>query len=162
MKKQVATWADKTQVEVDVDFITSTGKKINLTAAEESQAGTGHDFMQLYNWDIGNYADKLEPVDDVVKELSGQYGSYGAISEYLAKTNTHWSAVPSSTGTLNLTTCGRISLLKNIAGIDLLKMCPGGAGGSETVRRLELRRVPARRRALPESRRSVWFRSRID
>ena len=124
MQKQVNTWAEKNKVEVTVDFITSSGNKILITAAAESQAGSGHDFMQMYNWDVGNYAGKLEPVDDVVKELSGKYGSYGAISEYLGKSEGHWWAVPSSTGTLNLTTCGRISMLKNYAGVDLLKMYP--------------------------------------
>ncbi len=126
MQKQVDAWANKNKVDAQVDFITSTGKKIQLTAAAESQAGTGHDFIQLYNWDIGNYSDKLEPVDDVVKELSGKYGEYGKISEYLAKIDDKWVAVPSSTGTLNLTMCGRISMLKKYAGIDVVKMYPAG------------------------------------
>ena len=126
LRKQVDTWAAKNRVEVEVDFITSTGKKIVLTAAEEAQAGQGHDIMQVYNWDVGGYAERLEPVDDVVRELSAKYGAYGTISEYLGKIGAHWAAVPSSTGTLNLTTCGRISLLKQYAGIDVVKMYPAG------------------------------------
>jgi ABC-type glycerol-3-phosphate transport system substrate-binding protein len=126
MQKQVNAWAEKNKVDVQVDFITSSGKKILITAAAEHQANSGHDFIQMYNWDVGNFADKLEPVDDVVKALSDKYGSFGAISEYLAKSNGHWWAVPSSTGTLNLTTCGRISLLKKHAGIDIQKMYPAG------------------------------------
>ena len=124
MQKQVDAWAEKNKVAVTVDFITSSGNKILITAAAESQAGDGHDFMQMYNWDIGNFAARLEPADDVVSELSAKYGSYGTISEYLAKSDGHWWAVPSSTGTLNLTTCGRISMLKKFAGVDLLKMYP--------------------------------------
>jgi len=126
MQKQVNAWAEKNKVEVSVDFITSNGKKILITAAAEHQANNGHDFIQMYNWDVGGFSNKLEPVDDVVKELSSQYGSYGAVSEYLAKSAGHWWAVPSSTGTLNLTTCGRISLLKKHAGIDVQKMYPAG------------------------------------
>lgn len=126
MQKQVNTWAEKNKVEVSVDFITSNGKKILITAAAEHQANNGHDFIQMYNWDVGNFANKLEPVEDVIKTLSDQYGGYGAISEYLAKSGGHWWAVPSSTGTLNLTTCGRISLLKQHAGIDIQKMYPAG------------------------------------
>ncbi len=126
MQKQVDAWANKNKVEVQVDFITSNGKKILITAAAEHQANSGHDFMQMYNWDVGNFADKLEPVDDVIKDLSTKYGSYGAISEYLARTKGKWVAVPSSTGTLNLTTCGRISLLKQHAGIDIRAMYPAG------------------------------------
>ena len=109
-----------------VDFITSSGNKILITAAAEHQANSGHDFIQMYNWDVGNFANKLEPVDDVVKDLSARYGVYSKISEYLGKSEGHWWAVPSSTGTLNLTTAGRISLLKKHAGIDLLKMYPAG------------------------------------
>jgi len=126
MKKQVDAWAEKNKVDVQVDFITSNGKKILITAAAEHQAGNGHDFIQMYNWDVGNFANKLEPVDDVIKELSGKYGSYGEISEYLARNKSGWVAVPSSTGTLNLTTCGRISLLKQHAGIDIQAMYPAG------------------------------------
>src|SRR6185312_7846380 len=124
MQKQVNAWAEKNKVEVSVDFITSNGKKILITAAAEHQANNGHDFIQMYNWDGGGCSNKLEPVDEVVKELSSQYGSDGAVSEYRAKSDGHWWAVPSSTGTLNLTTCGRISLLKKHAGIDVQKMYP--------------------------------------
>jgi ABC-type glycerol-3-phosphate transport system substrate-binding protein len=124
MQRQVNNWAERNKVEVSVDFITSTGNKILITAAAEAQACDGHDFMQMYNWDIGNFSGKLEPVDDVVKELSTRYGLYGTISEYLAKSRGHWWAVPSSTGTRNLTTCARISMMKNLAGIDLMQIYP--------------------------------------
>jgi len=124
MKKQVDAWANKNKVDVTVDFITSSGSKILITAAAEAQAGSGHDFLQMYNWDIGNYASRLEPVDDVIKELTGKFGSYDQISEYLGKSDGHWWAVPSSTGTLNLTMCGRISMLKQYGGIDIQAMYP--------------------------------------
>ncbi|MBS0641818.1 MAG: extracellular solute-binding protein [Proteobacteria bacterium] len=124
MQKQVDAWAAKEKVDVAVDFITSSGKKILITAAAEHQAGSGHDFIQMYNWDVGNFANRLEPVDDVVKDLSDKYGSYGPISEYLAKSQGHWWAVPSSTGTLTLPCAGRISMLKDIAGIDIKAMFP--------------------------------------
>jgi ABC-type glycerol-3-phosphate transport system substrate-binding protein len=61
MRKQVTAWAEKNKVEVTVDFITSSGNKILITAAAGSQAGDGHDFMQMYNWDIGNFAAKPGP-----------------------------------------------------------------------------------------------------
>ena len=60
MQKQINVWAEKNKVDVSVDFITSSGKKILITAAAESQAGSGHDFIQWLNWDVGNYAGKLE------------------------------------------------------------------------------------------------------
>ena len=126
MQKQVNAWAEKNKVEVTVDFITSSGKKILITAAAEHQASNGHDFIQMYNWDVGNFANRLEPVDDVVKTMTDKFGGYGPISEYLGKSEGHWSAVPSSTGTLNLTCCGRISMLKKFAGIDVQAMFPAG------------------------------------
>jgi ABC-type glycerol-3-phosphate transport system substrate-binding protein len=124
MTKQVNDWADKNKVEVTIDYITSNGFKIQVTQAAEAQAGTGHDMLPFYNWEVQTYADKLEPVDDVIKQMVGQFGNYSPIHEYLAKAKGHWVAVPSSTGTLNLTGVGRISLLKQLAGIDLLEMYP--------------------------------------
>ena len=126
MNKQVNAWAEKNKVEVAIDYITSNGFKIQVTQAAEAQAGTGHDTLPFYNWEVQTYADKLEPVDDVIQNLSGQFGKYSPIHEYLAKTTGHWAAVPSSTGTLNLTCCGRISMLKQFAGIDILAMYPAG------------------------------------
>jgi ABC-type glycerol-3-phosphate transport system substrate-binding protein len=71
MKRQVRAWADKNKVDVTVDFITSNGSKIQITQAAEAQARTGHDFLPFYNWEVNTYADQLEPVDDVVKAMTG-------------------------------------------------------------------------------------------
>jgi ABC-type glycerol-3-phosphate transport system substrate-binding protein len=132
LQKQVDAWAAKEKVEVNVDFITSNGNKILITGAAELQARSGHDFIQMYNWDVGNFAGGLEPVDDVVKDLSDQYGSYGQISEYLAKSQGHWWAIPSSTGTLTLPNAGRISMLKNFAGIDIKALFPAAPSDPKT------------------------------
>ncbi len=124
MTRQVNAWAEQNKVEVMIDYITSNGFKIQVTQAAEAQAGTGHDTLPFYNWEVNTYADKLEPVDDVVQYMVGQYGKYSPIHEYLARAKGHWAALPSSTGTLNLTCCGRISMLKQYAGIDILAMYP--------------------------------------
>jgi len=124
MARQVNTWADQNKVEVSIDFITSNGFKIQVTQAAEAQAKTGHDFLPFYNWEVNTYANQLEPVDDLVAHMIGQYGKYSPIHEYLAKLKNHWMALPSSTGTLNLNCVGRISMLKEIAGIDVLAMYP--------------------------------------
>src|ERR1700722_1073155 len=89
MTRQVNTWADQNKVEVSIDFITSNGFKIQVTQAAEAQARTGHDFLPFYNWEVNTYADQLEPVDDVVKAMTGQYGQYGPIHEYLSKIKGH-------------------------------------------------------------------------
>src|ERR1700722_1433509 len=45
MQKQVDAWAAKNKVEVTADFITSSGGKLQLTPAAETQAEAGHDVM---------------------------------------------------------------------------------------------------------------------
>ena len=63
--KQCQAWGEKNMVEVKVDFITSVGFKLLLTAATEAQAGSGHDAMQFgqNQYDVHTYAEKLEPVE---------------------------------------------------------------------------------------------------
>ena len=47
MKKLCQEWADKEKVELKIDFVTSQGDKLMLTAAAEAQAKSGHDMMTL-------------------------------------------------------------------------------------------------------------------
>src|SRR3954467_14720486 len=61
MQKQVNVWAEKNKVEVSADYITSTGGKLALTPAAETQAKAGHDVMTFFSWDVQNYADSLDP-----------------------------------------------------------------------------------------------------
>ena len=126
LRKQLARWSEKSKVEVQVDFITSMGFKDRLTINAEAQAKTGHDMFIIGNWEVQNQAHLLEPVDDVVKRLEDKYGPANRVSNYLGKTKGHWVAVPSSWGTQNKGPCGRISILKEAAGIDVLKMFPAG------------------------------------
>jgi ABC-type glycerol-3-phosphate transport system substrate-binding protein len=67
-------WADKNKVDITIDYITSQGDKLNLTVAEEAQAGSGHDILRLSDWQPGAYADKLEPVDELVTFLIKEHG----------------------------------------------------------------------------------------
>ena len=124
MRKQVGEWAEKNKVEVNIDFITSVGQKLILTQQAEYQARKGHDILPVSNWEVRNLADRMEPMDDIVEHLQKQYGPYAPAYSYLGKVKDHWVAVPSSTGSLNLTFCGRISLLKKHAGIDIREMYP--------------------------------------
>src|SRR5271165_5054694 len=66
MQKQVNVWADKNKVEVTADFITSSGGKLQLTPAAETQAKAGHDVMTFVTWDVQNYADSLKPLHLVI------------------------------------------------------------------------------------------------
>jgi ABC-type glycerol-3-phosphate transport system substrate-binding protein len=83
MQKQVTAWADKNKVEVNADYITSSGGKLNLTPAAETQAKAGHDVMTFVNWDAQNYAEYLEPVDDVVQRLIAAHGEPTKTAGYL-------------------------------------------------------------------------------
>ena len=124
MQKQVDAWAAKNQVEIQADFITSNGQKNILTIAAEHQARTGHDIQTFPTWEVHNNADLIEPIDDVMKRLTDKYGQVNQVCEYLAKVNGKWLAVPTSSGTQYKGPCGRISILKEKAGLDVVGMYP--------------------------------------
>src|SRR6476660_941509 len=107
MQKQVDAWAEKNKVEVQADFITGNGNKLSMTGAAEAQAKAGHDAMTLYNWDVHNYADALEPIDDVMSRLIAANGPANQACTYLAKGKGHWVAVPTSSGTQTKPPCAR-------------------------------------------------------
>ena len=99
-----------------------------LTIAAEAQAKTGHDIQQFPGWEVQNHADQCEPVDDVMKRLTDKYGAVtAAASKYLFNVKGHWRAVPCSAGNQNKGPCGRISVLKEVAGLDVVKMYPPSA-----------------------------------
>jgi ABC-type glycerol-3-phosphate transport system substrate-binding protein len=127
MKKQVDTWAAANKVDAQVDFITSTGNKLQLTGVAEAQAKTGHDALAFFNWDVYNVADALEPIDDVMARLIAKNGAVSSTCEYLAKTGGRWVAVPTSSGTQTKPPCARISWFKK-NGLDLQAMYPAKAG----------------------------------
>jgi ABC-type glycerol-3-phosphate transport system substrate-binding protein len=124
LKKIIDAWAEKNKVDVQVDFLTSVGEKINITMAAEAQAATGHDVYAFDMWTVHEFADKLTPVDDVMKTLTGQYGKVGHAYEYLAVVDGSWKAVPVAWGSAPLTPCARISMLKKFADIDVQKWFP--------------------------------------
>lgn len=123
LRTQVDTWAQQNKVEVTVDFITTTGGKLQLTPAAETQAKTGHDVMTFISWDVQNYADSLDPVDEVMDSLQAANGPVNRVCSYLAKYKGHWVAVPASNGTQTKPPCARISWFRK-HGLDLTAMYP--------------------------------------
>jgi ABC-type glycerol-3-phosphate transport system substrate-binding protein len=123
MQKQVNAWAEKSKVDVTADFITTSGGKLQLTPAAETQAKAGHDVMTFITWDVQNYADSLDPVDDQMKRLQEANGAVNDVSSYLAKVKNHWVAIPASNGTQTKPPCARISWFKK-NGLDLQAMYP--------------------------------------
>ena len=126
LKKLVDAWAEKNKVEVQLDFLTSIGEKINITMAAEAQARTGHDIYAFDMWTVHEYADKLTPVDDVMKTLTDKYG------KSLMRTNISGSRtgrrVAGCSRRLGIGAADdlrRISMLKQYAGDRRPEMVPG-------------------------------------
>jgi len=127
MQKQCNAWAEKNKVEVNADFITGNGGKLQTTGVAEAQAKTGHDVYTFYNWDVYNIADSLLPVDDVMGRLEAKHGDATSTAAYLARVKGHWIAVPTSSGTQTKPPCARISWFKQ-HGLDLRAMYPAAPG----------------------------------
>ena len=127
LTKLCQEWAAKEKVDLKIDYITSQGSKLQLTIASEAQARSGHDVLAMGIWLAAGQAANLEPVDDLVKSLSGQYGEPAKVVEYLGKQEGHWIAVPATPGSQMKVPCARIDLFRKHAGIDLTKMYPPDA-----------------------------------
>ena len=141
MKKLVDDWAEKNKVAVELDFLTGVGMKINITMAAEAQAKTGHDIYAFDQWTVQQYADSLDPMDDVMQRLIAKYGKLGHAYEYLGVVDKHWKAVPVGWGSAPLTPCGRISLLKKFANFDVQAMYPAHESTPDAGEGMDLRRA---------------------
>jgi Bacterial extracellular solute-binding protein len=127
MSALVNEWAAKEKVEVTIDFITSQGNKLILTAVQESQAKSGHDILTMGSWDPHAYSEYLEPVSDIVEPIIAQNGKVNGTVEYLGKSNGKWHAVPGTAGSQIKGPATRIDLLKKFANIDIQALYPAGA-----------------------------------
>ena len=134
LQKLVDAWAEKNKVDVQLDFLTAIGEKINITMAAEAQARTGHDVYAFDMWTVHEFSDKLTPVDDIMKTLIGQYGKIGKAYEYLGIADGHWRAMPVGWGSAPLTACARISMLKQYAGIDVQAWYPAHESTPEAAK----------------------------
>jgi ABC-type glycerol-3-phosphate transport system substrate-binding protein len=126
-KAIINEWAEKEKVEVQLDFITSQGDKLLLTAAAEAQARSGHDILAMSTWYPHEYAKHLEPVDDIVKPLIEKNGKVNKTVEYLGMEKGKWLAVPATVGSQMKGPASRLDLMKQHAGIDIKAIYPVGA-----------------------------------
>jgi ABC-type glycerol-3-phosphate transport system substrate-binding protein len=127
LRRLCAEWGQKNRVEVQLDFINTTGNQLQLTGAAQAQSRTGHDIISLAPWDVGAYARQLEPVDDVIGRLVQKYGPINPVAEYLAKREGAWRGVPATSGSQYKPACARYDLLQEHAGIDVRAMWPAKA-----------------------------------
>ena len=123
----VNEWAAKEKVEVSIDYITSNGRKNEITIAAEAQAKSGHDILAMATWWPHAQADLLEPMNDVVEPLIKQNGEVNGTVKYLGKAGDKWLAVPTCIGSQIKGPCSRIDLMKKYAGIDVQEMYPAGS-----------------------------------
>jgi ABC-type glycerol-3-phosphate transport system substrate-binding protein len=126
MRKLCQDWAAKEKVDLQIDFVTSQGDKIFLSAAAEAQARSGHDMITLTEWYAPAHMDSLENADDVWAELTKRYGETTASMLYVGKQNGQWIAPPALPNTLTLPSVGRIDIFKEAVGLDLTQMYPAG------------------------------------
>src|SRR5260221_71897 len=126
LTKLCKEWGEKEKVEVTLDYITSIGEKNTMTIAAEGQAKSGHDILQHPTWYPADYAEQLEPMDDLMKVLLEQNGPVSKVVEYLGKVKGHWVAIPATTGSQVKNPAARIDLMKQHAGIDITEMYPAG------------------------------------
>jgi Bacterial extracellular solute-binding protein len=125
-KKIIMDWGKANGVDVSVDYITSVSFKLITTTAAEARAKTGHDLLDMTTVETAKYTDVLEPMDDVVKELTSQYGEMMPDAEYLGKIDGTWYAAPGPIGCHTYPMVSRVDLWQKHAGIDLQKMFPAG------------------------------------
>ena len=123
--EQILTkWGEDNGVEVTVDFITSIGNKLLLTAQAESRAGSGHDIYALSFPMVPLFKNSLISVDDVVEDILASQGPIAEISRFSAFLDGEWKGSPSPTGTLSYPTVARKDLFLEHAGIDLTDIFP--------------------------------------
>ena len=124
LTKVCQDWAKKEHVDLKIDYITSQGNKIVLTAQAEAQAKSGHDLMTFQAWDPLDKQKLLEPLDDVMGHLVKANGALDPAAQYLVKGKSHYVGVPAVTGTQVKPPCARLDRFKDIAGVDILEMYP--------------------------------------
>ncbi|CCD88604.1 ABC transporter substrate-binding protein, periplasmic component [Bradyrhizobium sp. ORS 285] len=123
----VNEWAAKEKVEVQIDYITSQGKKIELTIAAEGAAKSGHDLIAMPTWWPHAHAELLEPVNDIMGPIIQENGEVNGTVKYLGQSGGKWLAVPSCVGSQIKGPCTRIDLMKKHAGIDVQELYPAGS-----------------------------------
>lgn len=124
LRKVIEAWGKAHKVELEIDFITTIGDKLQITAAAESRAGTGHDIMAFVTWDGTKYKDHLESVNDLAEAVIKKYGPYNENATYLSFQDGRWVTLPSPIGSHTYPLETRMDLWKKHARIDVVDIFP--------------------------------------
>jgi ABC-type glycerol-3-phosphate transport system substrate-binding protein len=130
LNRQVEQWARSRGVNARVDYISLPDMPARLAA--EAQARTGHDIIQLSQWNAQLFRQELLPVDDVVADLDKQWGPFREPGRYLSFAEGHWYAVPwhfwSDTATINTSYWRQIGYATdNVAALGWEELAAAGA-----------------------------------
>ena len=94
-KKLAKEWGDKNHVDVNLDFITSQGDKLNITIAAEAQAGSGHDILRFAMRSPAPMPKSSNRSTTSPAALIKQFGNRAAgIASIGGFHDGHWTAVP--------------------------------------------------------------------
>ena len=124
LEKIVVTWGKNNGVDIKIDFITSVGNKLLLTAQAESRAKTGHDVFSLPTWFSSMFKNRLEPIDDVVEDIISKHGPLLDSARFYAYLEGHWRGAPAPTGSFFDSMVSRLDLFKEHANMDLKDIFP--------------------------------------
>ena len=124
LEKIVVTWGKNNGVDIKIDFITSVGNKLLLTAQAESRAKTGHDVFSLPTWFSSMFKNRLEPIDDVVEDIISKHGPLLDSARFYAYLEGHWRGAPAPTGSFFDSMVSRLDLFKKYASMDLKNIFP--------------------------------------
>src|SRR5215469_18929378 len=133
LAKLCREWAEREKIDLTIDFITSQGDKLTLTATAESQARSGHDILQMSDWYVAALSEHLEPVDELVSSMIKEHGKVLLGSEYIGKQKGRWIAVPTGLQTTGQIPCARIDHFKQFVGLDRTRMYPAGAAPDKAL-----------------------------
>ncbi|MGH7093580.1 MAG: ABC transporter substrate-binding protein [Stellaceae bacterium] len=133
LSKLANDWAKKENIDLTLDFVTTDGDRLMLVAAAEGEAKAGHDVIAQPGWYAAARGDEWLPADDLMANLTGQYGPADAAVDTLGKQGGHWIAVPAIPGSQNYLSVARLDVLKDTLGLDPGPMYPATGAPDATL-----------------------------
>jgi hypothetical protein len=125
LERACTAWGSQNNVDVVLNFVSRNDLTAYAYAAAE---GAVHaDIMSFSTYDVVGFGELLEPVDDLVQEISAELGPYLASVTYIARPDGLWRAIIDPTDSYSLPTVSRLDLWRDYAGIDLEVLFPSGA-----------------------------------